>query len=63
MGEGIKRMRLFAPQIIYMALVLVAGGITLAKHGEPRNENYNFGIWFLSTAITLALLYWGGFFT
>lgn len=50
------------PQFTYLALTLIGLGIFLAKHGQPRNENYNF----FSTMIVQCFIYWvlymGGFF-
>ena len=46
--------------IVILAMEL---GISLVKHGEPKeNNNYSFPITLLSTAINVALLKWGGFF-
>ncbi len=50
------------PQIIYLALIMMDIGISLAKHGEPKNEKYNVWITLASAAIIVALLKWGGFF-
>lgn len=50
------------PQIIYLALMMMDIGISLAKHGEPKNQKYNAWITSVSVAITVALLKWGGFF-
>ena len=49
------------PQGIYLVLLLLSLGLVLAKHGEPR-EPYNIWVTLFGTALTLALLYWGGFF-
>ena len=49
------------PQIILIVLLAMAGTITLLKHGKPR-EDYSFFSWAVSCAITVGLLYWGGFF-
>jgi len=48
-------------QILYLILTVFGLGITLAKHGEPRDP-YNFWGTLLSTAMLLGILYWGGFF-
>lgn len=55
-------MTLHAPQIIILALMAIGLGVSIARHGMPRtNENVVVSI--ISTAIMLALLYWGGFFS
>jgi hypothetical protein len=51
-----------APQIILLVILCLSNGISLAKHGEPREDNYSFWVTLTSTVITLSLLYWGGFF-
>ena len=50
------------PQIILVGLLAMSTGMYLAKHGEPRDDTYNFWYALLSDAIILGLLYWGGFF-
>lgn len=50
------------PQGIYLALTAVGLGVTIAKHGEPKG-NYSVGTALVSLAITLPLLWWGGFFS
>lgn len=50
-----------APQYIYLALTFCGLGFAVAKHGEPR-DNYHSSLAFVGTVLTLALLYWGGFF-
>jgi len=52
-----------APQIIYLVVSCLALGINIAKHGEPKNENYSAITSFIGAILTLALMYWGGFFT
>ncbi len=51
-----------APQIIYLALNAIGLGVALAKHGQPRDENYNFFMSSIAAGIQIALLAWGGFF-
>lgn len=50
------------PQIIVLCLVVFNLGITAARHGEIETREYNFFVSLLAQAITLLLLYWGGFF-
>lgn len=49
------------PQGIMVVLLLLGTGSSIAKHGQPHDP-YNGGMSFVSLLITLALLYWGGFF-
>lgn len=50
------------PQLIFLGWVILALGIVLAKNGQPRNDKYSFVASFISAAIQIGLLYWGGFF-
>lgn len=50
------------PQILYLALMMMDVGINLAKHGQPRDGQYNFWITLGSAAMLFGLLKWGGFF-
>ena len=50
------------PQIIWIILLLIGVGIHLAKHGERRLDDYNIILYLISSAISFALLYFGGFF-
>jgi hypothetical protein len=50
-----------APQLIYLALMVLGLGVSLAKHGEPRSP-MNAGTHILGLAIAISLLWWGGFF-
>lgn len=49
-------------QYTYLALVLVSLGISLATHGQPNSGRKSFWTTAIATAITLWLLYEGGFF-
>ncbi len=51
-----------APQIVMIVIIALGLGFSLAKHGQPR-ENHNLTKDCISTAILLAILWWGGFFT
>lgn len=55
-------MTLHAPQLIVLALMLLATGIHLAKHDQPRDTKYNFVTAVISDGLMIGLLYWGGFF-
>lgn len=50
------------PQGIFLALIILSDGIALANHGEPKG-NYNFFTSLVGTALTVSLLWWGGFFS
>ena len=48
------------PAIIYLALTLL--GLLAAAHLHGRTTTVNFPARAVGTAITMGLLYWGGFF-
>ena len=48
------------PVYVYLAIVLIGLGVSLAKHGEY--VKVNFWSTLISTSIILFLLYKGGFF-
>lgn len=56
-------MKLHIPQIIFLALICMSVGMHLAKNGEQRDGEYNFGLALICAAIEIGLLWWGGFFT
>lgn len=51
------------PQIIYIILLAMNLGVALAKHGQPKNTNYNFVAQLIAVIIEAGVLYWGGFFS
>ena len=55
-------LQLHAPQLIYIALLMIGIGIDTAKHGEPKTGNHNCTSSIIAAILTIALLYWGGFF-
>jgi len=55
-------MKIEAPQIIMCVLLFVGCGLDLARHGEAKTGKINFGVTFVAGVVTLALLWWGGFF-
>ena len=50
------------PQYVYIVLTLIGLGFSLAKHGQPKEENHNFFVSLISTSLIISLLYFGGFF-
>lgn len=50
------------PQIIWVCLVIINIVYTGVKHGKPQG---NFNVWdtIIGSAIGIAILYWGGFFS
>lgn len=50
------------PQRIMLSLIFISIGISIARHGEQKNEKHNAVITLLNATITIAILYWGGFF-
>ena len=51
-----------APQITLIALFALGLGISLAQHGKPRKP---MNAWdsVIGTAATVAILWWGGFWS
>lgn len=50
------------PQIIIIVMHALKIGIHMAKQGEPTGDKYDVVVSSISTGITIAVLYWGGFF-
>jgi ribonucleotide reductase beta subunit family protein with ferritin-like domain len=50
------------PQFILLMLMLVELTVELYKHGEPKEDKYNFFVSVIFQAILLGILFWGGFF-
>ncbi len=50
------------PQVTMMIIMGANVGISLAKHGEPREGNYNFIITMISALLEYWILKAGGFF-
>ncbi|MBY6965316.1 hypothetical protein [Clostridium botulinum] len=50
------------PQIILIILYCLSLGIAMSKHGQPKEDKYNFFYNLISTGIMIGLLIWGGFF-
>ncbi len=50
------------PQIIYLTLSAIGVGFVIAKHGQPQKP-INATAHLIGTAVVLAILYWGGFFS
>jgi hypothetical protein len=50
------------PQITFVTLIVLNLGITLEQHGKPKTGNQSFWISLTSAALTMWLLYAGGFF-
>ena len=50
------------PQIILVAWYVLTLGYTLAMDGKPKEGNHSFGQTFITVALVMVLLWWGGFF-
>jgi len=50
------------PQIIFLMILFLRGGISIERHGRERTGKYNFFIDLVSGLVMLSLLFWGGFF-
>lgn len=55
-------MRIDWPQGIMLAIVFLNICVHASRNGEPRDGHYDLGASMLSAAITIGLLWWGGFF-
>lgn len=59
---GGLKMKLGIAQIIILACQFIGLGAHIVKHGEPYKEKYNGWAKAIAVALTIWLLYWGGFF-
>lgn len=50
------------PQIIYLALILYSIFEAASHHGEQRTGRHNLWATLVSAALSVGLVYWGGFF-
>jgi len=50
------------PQIIVIVLIAIGIGINLSKYGQPKTGTVDIFDVLIGPAITVGLLYWGGFF-
>ena len=55
-------MKIGVPQAVWIVIQCFSLGVFLAKHGEPKNETYNFWAALISVVVTAVILKWGGFF-
>ncbi len=51
-----------APQIIMIILFTTNVVLNLIKHGEHKNDKYNFWSSLIATLVWVVILKWGGFF-
>ena len=49
------------PQVIYLCILFAGWGIVLVNHGKLRRTHAGYST--LDVALTIALLWWGGFFS
>ncbi len=60
---GKEKMKIIRwPQIVFAGLMFINLGIALVKHGEPKEEKYNFFITLISVLLDFWILKAGGFF-
>ena len=52
-----------APQIIMIAILAISIGTNLSRHGEPQTGNHNIVHTIIGAAISVAILWWGGFWS
>ena len=50
------------PQLIMIVLMSLGLGVHMVKHGEEKDSKYNFFWRLIAVAISLSILYSGGFF-
>jgi len=50
------------PQIIVLVIVFINLLLMANQHGKKKDGEHNFWVSLISQILTLALLYWGGFF-
>jgi len=55
-------MTLNAPQLIFTGLLLVNSGICMARYGKQKTDSYGLADVLIAPAITVSLLWWGGFY-
>jgi len=51
------------PQILVLLNLMLGLGIALARDGEARSSKHSAVITLCDVVITIAVLYWGGFFS
>ena len=51
-----------APQIIMIVLLSIGLLLSARYHGEDKEDTYNFWWTLASSAVTIGILVWGGFF-
>jgi hypothetical protein len=51
-----------APQIIMLSLMAFSVGVSASRYGQRKTDSYDMGDVFFGPAISLLILYWGGFF-
>ena len=49
-------------RVLYIAILFMALGISLAKHGEPKTGNENFFVSLFSYIISFLIVYGAGMF-
>lgn len=56
-------MKDYIPQIIMIVLYAINLVTSATKHGEPKEENHNFWVTLVATALSILILKWGGFWS
>jgi hypothetical protein len=51
------------PQGIFLGLLVLGVGISLARFGEQKRDKYSIIDVLVAPTLNLALLWWGGFFS
>lgn len=55
-------MNIEAPQTIWIILMTITLWEGVSKHGQPETGTHSAWVNLLAVAISVGLLYWGGFF-
>lgn len=55
-------MTLHAPQIIFLFMMFLGIGISMARFGQQKTDCYDLTDVLIGPLIVIGLLYWGGFF-
>lgn len=50
------------PQYFFLSIMFIGLLIAAHQHGKPRTGKHDFWIQAISTAVSLVVLYYGGFF-
>ncbi len=61
-SKGGQTVNIEAPQTIWIILMTITLWEGVSKHGQPETGTHSAWVNLLAVAISVGLLYWGGFF-